>query len=98
MAGCRGVGWLPKHLDKMTGTAASPYVKALDDIFLGYAYGWMVQASEEQIRQQVLSDVHAPAKWRVIGPLANVQEFYEAFGVGPIDAMWRPVMDRAIIW
>jgi putative endopeptidase len=70
----------------------------LQRFFLGYAYGWMQQASEEQIRQQLLSDIHAPAKWRVLGPLANVPEFYEAFGVKPNDAMWRPAMDRANIW
>jgi putative endopeptidase len=70
----------------------------LQRFFLGYAYGWMEQDSEEQMRQQLLSDVHAPAKWRVLGPLADVPEFYEAFGVKPNDAMWRPETDRPSIW
>ena len=33
------------------------------------------------LRRGLLSDVHAPAKWRVIGPLANIPDFYDAFGV-----------------
>jgi len=31
-----------------------------------------------------------PPQWRVNGPLANVPEFYEAFGVHPGQPMWRP--------
>src|SRR6202043_1075633 len=44
--------------------------------FLGYAYGWMVQERPELTRRYLLSDVHAPPRWRVIGPLSNVPDFY----------------------
>jgi putative endopeptidase len=66
--------------------------------FLGYAYSWMVQERPELTRRYLLSDVHAPPKWRVIGPLSNVPDFYEAFGVKPNQPMWRPVEDRVSIW
>jgi putative endopeptidase len=66
--------------------------------FLGYAYGWMLQEREEQIRSQLLSDVHAPVKWRVLGPLANVPDFYDAFGVQPDQPMWRAPAERVRIW
>ena len=39
----------------------------LQRYFLGYALGWQEQRREELIRRGLLSDVHAPAKWRVIG-------------------------------
>jgi putative endopeptidase len=66
--------------------------------FLGYALGWMVQQREENLRNHLLSDVHAPAKWRVIGPLSNVTEFHEAFGVKPGQPMWRPPEAHVSVW
>ncbi|HET6804999.1 MAG TPA: M13 family metallopeptidase, partial [Frateuria sp.] len=44
--------------------------------FLGYALGWMSQQREQRLRQRLLSDVHAPAKWRVLGPMSNIPAFY----------------------
>jgi putative endopeptidase len=66
--------------------------------FLGYALGWMSQQREEKLRQRLLSDVHAPAKWRVLGPMSNIPEFYEAFHVRPGQPMWRAPEDRVRIW
>jgi len=66
--------------------------------FLGYALGWLSQQREANLRTGLLSDVHAPAKWRVNGPLANVPEFYEAFGVKQGQPMWRPENQRVKIW
>ncbi|HMI46111.1 MAG TPA: M13-type metalloendopeptidase, partial [Gemmatimonadaceae bacterium] len=70
----------------------------LQRYFLGYALGWMSQQRDENLRRGLLSDVHAPAKWRVLGPLANIPEFYEAFGVKPGQAMWRADSTRVRIW
>jgi len=66
--------------------------------FLGYALGWLSQEKDERLRRALLSDVHAPAKWRVLGPLSNSQEFFDAFGVKPGQAMWREPKDRVSIW
>src|SRR6476659_4688395 len=66
--------------------------------FLGYALGWLYQQRTERLRQRLLSDVHAPAKWRVLGPLSNIPEFYQAFGVKPGQPMWRAPQDRVRIW
>jgi putative endopeptidase len=70
----------------------------LQRFFLGYAYSWMTQVREEQLRRRLLSDVHAPPKWRVLGPLSNLPDFYEAFDVTENQAMWRAVEDRADVW
>ncbi len=70
----------------------------LQRYFLGYALGWMMQEREETLRSSLLSDVHAPAKWRVLGPLSNVPEFYQAFGIKPGQPMWRPESERVQIW
>ncbi|MET0331097.1 MAG: M13 family metallopeptidase [Dyella sp.] len=70
----------------------------LQRFFLGYALGWLSQEREDALRQGLLSDVHAPAKWRVNGPMSNVPEFYQAFGVKPGQPMWRPQAQRVDIW
>lgn len=70
----------------------------LQRYFLGYAYGWMYQEKKERLANQVMTDVHAPAKERVNGPVVNIPEFYEAFGIKPGDKMYRPDNLRVSIW
>ncbi len=66
--------------------------------FLGYAYSWMYQERKEVLATQLMTDVHAPSKERVNGPMANIPAFYEAFGVKPGDKMYRPDSLRVSIW
>ncbi|HVP39330.1 MAG TPA: M13 family metallopeptidase [Candidatus Saccharimonadales bacterium] len=66
--------------------------------FLGYALSWLGHRRPESLAQQIMTDVHAPQFLRVNGPLANIPEFYQAFGVKPGDPMWRPDSLRASIW
>lgn len=70
----------------------------LQRYFLGYALGWMYEERKERLANQVMIDVHAPAKERVNGPVVNVPDFYEAFGVKPGDKMYRPESLRVNIW
>jgi len=70
----------------------------LQRYFLGYAYAWLDQERKEVLVTQLLTDVHAPARERVNGPVVNIPEFYEAFGVHPGDKMYRPDSLRVIIW
>ena len=70
----------------------------LQRYFLGYAFGWLSQSRKETLANQVMTDVHAPAKERVNGPVVNIKEFYEAFGIKPGDKMWRDESKRVNIW
>ncbi len=70
----------------------------LQRYFLGYALGWMYEDRKERLANQVMVDVHAPARERVNGPVVNLPEFYEAFGVKPGDKMYRPDSLRVHIW
>ncbi|WEN16274.1 M13 family metallopeptidase [Rhodanobacter sp. AS-Z3] len=70
----------------------------LQRFFLGYALSWMSQEQDALLRRRLLSNVHAPAKWRVNGPLSNIPDFYNAFDVKPGQPMWRAEKDRAHIW
>mgnify|MGYP003293106052 CR=1 FL=1 len=66
--------------------------------FLGHAQAWMMQFRPQELARSVKSDEHSPAKWRVLGPLQNNTDFYEAFGVKEGDPMWRPDSLRVKIW
>ncbi len=66
--------------------------------FLAYAQAWHGNVREPELRNRVATDPHAPAKYRVNGPLANLPEFHGAFGCQPGDAMVRPAEDRPQIW
>jgi putative endopeptidase len=66
--------------------------------FLGYALGWMVNERPESIANQVKSNEHSPAKFRVLGPLSDLPEFYNAFNIKQGDAMWLPDSLRVRIW
>ncbi len=70
----------------------------LQRYFLGYAFSWIFEEREAMLRESLLSDVHAPPKWRVNGPLSNIPEFYAAFGVKPGQPMYRAPEDRVQIW
>ena len=66
--------------------------------FLGYALAWMVNMRPEAIANQIKSNEHAPAKWRVIGPLSNMPEFFSTFGIKKGDKMWRAEDQLVKIW
>ena len=66
--------------------------------FLGYSLGWMEHPRDETLRNRLLTDVHSPAKYRVNGPFVNVEEFYTAFGVKPVNKMYRADSLRVKIW
>lgn len=66
--------------------------------FLGYALSWLDQSQPDALRNQVLTDVHAPAKYRVIGPMSDVDAFYETFNVTPANKMYKADSARVKIW
>jgi putative endopeptidase len=66
--------------------------------FLGWAQAWRTLQSDAGAKAQVNTDPHAPAKWRVNGPLSNMPEFKAAWGCKDGDAMVRPDSLRARIW
>jgi len=78
--------------------------KNIDDLtpmqryFMGYALGWLGHQREEQLRSQLLTDVHSPAKYRVNGPFVDVDEFYSTFDIKPTDKMYRADSLRVRIW
>jgi putative endopeptidase len=66
--------------------------------FLGYAYSWMINMRPEALANQVRSNEHSPAQYRVIGPVTDMPEFFSTFNIKPGDKMWRPDSLRVRIW
>ena len=66
--------------------------------FLAYGYAWMVNIKTESLAQQLLVDVHSPAKYRINGPLANIPEFYKTFNVKQGNKMYRAKEKQITIW
>ena len=66
--------------------------------FLAWAQVWRDNVTKERALQMVTLDPHGPHEMRTNGPLANMPEFHEAFGVKEGDNMWRGPFDRVDIW
>ena len=66
--------------------------------FMGYSIGWLYATRNESLKNQLMVDVHSPAKYRVNGPFSDVDEFYSTFNVKPGDKMYRPDSLRVRIW
>lgn len=66
--------------------------------FLGCAQGERELTRPEFLKMIVTTDPHSPAEFRVNGPLSNLPEFYDAFGMKKRNKLYRPAEKRAKIW
>ena len=66
--------------------------------FLAFAQAWRGAQREDAIKTQVASDPHSPRRFRVIGPLRNLDAWYQAFKVGPDSKFYIPPDQRVRIW
>ena len=65
--------------------------------FMGYTIGWLGHARDQSLAMQVMTDVHAPNFLRVNGPMSNMPEFFEDFGIKEGEKMWRSADARVKI-
>ena len=78
-----------------------PVIDGLTDdqrFFLAYAQGWRGEQRDESIKTQVASDPHSPRRYRIIGPLRNLDAWYAAFGIGPDSKFYIAPDKRVRIW
>ena len=84
--------------------AGKPHPQPIDGLtaeqrfFLAWAQIWRSKSTDQYLRNQVTVDPHAPARWRVMGPLSNLPEFAAAFHCKAGDVMVRADSLRAEIW
>jgi len=70
----------------------------LQRFYLGYAQVWANSIRDEALKLRLKTDSHSPGKQRVLGPLMNLPEFFQAFDVKPGDPMRNPDDKIVKIW
>ncbi len=66
--------------------------------FFGWAQVWRSLYRDEALRNQIMSDTHSPAMYRVNGVVRNVDAWYTAFGVKEGDPLYLAPEKRVRIW
>jgi len=66
--------------------------------FLSFASIYAVKFTPEEQLRRLRVDPHSPGRYRVDGPLSNMDEFANAFSVPEGAPMRRPAADRFTIW
>ena len=65
--------------------------------YLAFGQAWRAKQREDAQRNQMTSDPHSPARFRIIGPLRNDDGWYEAFNITGGKFYLKPE-DRTRIW
>jgi putative endopeptidase len=65
--------------------------------FIAFGQNWGSKIREQALRQQVLTDPHAPAQYRA-ETVRNVDAWYKAFDVKPGETLYLPPDERVVIW
>jgi putative endopeptidase len=66
--------------------------------FLSWGQVWREAQREEATRNQILSDPHSPAQYRINGVVHNLDAWYDAFNVQPGEALYLTLAQRVQIW
>lgn len=66
--------------------------------FLAYAQAWQTKVRDNSLLQQLRTDPHSPAMFRVNGIVRNVDAWYTAFNIKPGDALYLAPEQRVHIW
>jgi putative endopeptidase len=67
-------------------------------VLLGWAQCWLNKSREEALRNQIATDPHSPARFRINGVVRNIPEFYTAFNIKPTDSLYLAPEKRVKIW
>ncbi len=65
--------------------------------FIAFGQNWGSKSREAALRQQVMTDPHAPAEYRA-DTVRNIDAWYGAFGVRPGENLYLAPDDRVRIW
>ncbi|HYE49831.1 MAG TPA: M13 family metallopeptidase [Azospirillaceae bacterium] len=82
------------------GGKPAPVVEGLTGdqrFFLAFAQAWREKKRDPALRQQVVTDVHAPGRWRA-QTVRNLDAWYPAFGARQGEALYLDPAERVRIW
>ena len=66
--------------------------------FMGWAQSWRGKYRAEEVRRRIATDPHSPDEFRCNQIVANLDEFYQAFGVSENDKHFMKADERVRIW
>lgn len=66
--------------------------------FYRFAQNWCTAETDGSLRKTVEADGHAPAAFRVNGPLSNLSRFRKAFSCKANARMVRPAQQQCHVW
>jgi putative endopeptidase len=67
-------------------------------VFLGWAQVWRDKSRPDALKRQVAADPHSPARFRIDGPMRNIDAWYDAWNVKPGDTLYLKPEERVRIW
>jgi putative endopeptidase len=82
------------------GGKAAPVVGGFtgdQQFFISYAQSWREKVRDPALRNQVLTDGHAPGEYRAL-TVRNMDAWYSSFGVKTGQALYLAPKDRVRIW
>jgi putative endopeptidase len=94
-----GIAW-QAYLISLDG-AAPPEIDGLsaaERFFFAWALAWRQQIRAEEVELRLSVDPHSPNEFRCNQIVRNIEQFYDAFGVGPDDQLWLDPERRVTIW
>jgi len=65
--------------------------------FLAFGQAWRSKTRDQAMRQQLATDVHAPAPFRA-ETVRNIDAWYGAYNVQPGQKLYLAPKDRVKIW
>jgi putative endopeptidase len=86
--------------DRSLAGKPAPVVEGLtgdQQFFISFAQGWRTKTREPSLRNQILTDGHAPAQYRA-STVRNLDSWYAAFNVKPGEKLYLAENDRVRVW
>jgi putative endopeptidase len=90
--------WIAYH--KSLGGKPAPVIQGLTGdqrFFLAFAQSWRSKTRDAALRQQVITDVHAPGRYRA-QTVRNIDAWYKAFDPKPGQKLYLDPGQRVHIW
>ena len=81
-------GAKPAPVDGLSGDA---------QFFIAYAQSWRQKIREPALRQLIVTDGHAPARYRAL-TVRNLDPWYDTFAVKPGEKLYLPPPERVRVW
>jgi putative endopeptidase len=94
-----GIAWQAYLLS--LGGEQAPVIDGLTGaqrFFLSWARAWQQKMRDEEVIRRLAIDEHSPNEFRCNQIARNLDEFYDAFGVGATDELWLEPPARVRIW